>query len=717
MRTHYRVLIVFLALILAFPLALGAATPVRCADSYIWKQLRIGGGGWLTGLDISRDGKTRVVRTDTYGAYVWNSSQWSQVVASHTMPADDVAVDKNEGVYEIRVAPNNANRIYMAYRGFVYRSNDRAAHWTRTTFEKVDMYPNDAFRMLGEKMAVDPANPDIVYVGTPKDGLFVSHDGGAHWQSVASVPKPDQVKDSWPGMTGITFDPSSGTNENKTKTIYVSSYGNGVWRSTDTGKTWSRVSDGPNSVIHAAVAQDGTYYATDDDSNTPNHVWRLDGSTWNQLAPPASHQWHSVTVDPRDQNHIVLVRDSGHITQSFDRGNIWTEVIWNMNRQATDIPWLSWTNETYMTNGNVLFDPTVPNELWFSQGIGVWTTKLLPSGTQTTWTAKTRGIEQLVANSIITPPDGKPVLASWDRAIFTVDNPDAYPTKHGPTNAFNAGWSLDYASTTPSFLVAVVTWSKNESGYSTDGGKTWTQFVSSPPNAHAGTIAASTTNNFVWVPSNKSSAYYTKDRGRTWNEISLPGVTDGGAGLHWASYLNRRLVAADRVTEGTFYLHHTPNGLYRSQDGGANWSLMHKGEVVPFSGFNVELKAVPGRAGHLYFTAGHQSGAEPAGDFMRSTDGGATWKKVPHVLEAYSFDFGKPAPGKSDPSIYLAGWVYDEYGIWRSDTNGESWARIGKYPLGSLDQIKTLAADKNTYGKVYLGFMGSGYAFGHTTCR
>lgn len=706
--------ILITSMVFALPANTHAAS-ASCANTYIWKPLRIGGGGWLTDINISNDGKTRVVRADTYGAYIWNNNQWRQLVASHTMPASDIGVDMGEGVYEIRVAPSDSNRLYMAYRGYVYTSEDRGARWIRTSFTRVDMYPNDAFRVLGEKMAIDPANPDIVYVGTPKDGLFFTRDGGDRWTSIADIPKTEKAQDSWPGITGIVFDPST-TSQGTTTTIYASSHGQGVWRSTDAGTSWTKIPGGPNSVTHATVSPDGTYYATDNDSNTPNRVWKLTQNTWTQLTPPRGHQWQSVTISPQNASHIVLVRDSGHITQSFDAGATWSDVLWSMKRHSPDIPWLAWTNETYMSNGNAIFDPHTPNELWFAQGIGVWTTKVLPNDKETVWASKTKGIEQLVANAVIAPPGGKPVMASWDRALFTSENPDAYPTKHGPSAAFNAGWSVDYASTNPSFLAAIVTWGKDESGYSTDKGKTWTKFTTAPPQARAGAIAVSTPTNIVWLPSNKSAPYYTKDRGKTWHEIVIPGVTDSRDGLHWAQYLNRRIVAADRVTPNTFYLYHTPTGLYRSQDGGATWSRVYKGEIVPFSGFNVELKAMPDRAGHLFFTVGHQSGDEPAGDFMESTDGGKTWKKIPNVREVYTFDFGKPAPGNTAPSIYIVGWVYGEYGIWRSDTKGVSWARIGKYPLGSLDQIKTLAADKTVYGKVYLGFQGSGYAYGTTTC-
>ena len=65
------------------------------------------------------------------------------------------------------------------------------------------------------------------------------------------------------------------------------------------------------------------------------------------------------------------------------------------------------------------------------------------------------GIENLVANEILVPPGGDPVLASWDRPFFYITNLNAYPSTYGPVESDNivAGWSVDYASSTPSFLV------------------------------------------------------------------------------------------------------------------------------------------------------------------------------------------------------------------------------------------------------------------------
>lgn len=130
------------------------------------------------------------------------------------------------------------------------------------------------------------------------------------------------------------------------------------------------------------------------------------------------------------------------------------------------------------------------------------------------------------------------------------------------------------------------------------------------------------------------------------------------------------------------------------------------------------MKAVPGIAGELFFTGGPQTpdGTSTPQDegFMESTNGGATWTAVPNVLEVYSFGFGKAAPDTTTPAIYIAGFVNNNYGIYESDNNAESWRQIGYWPDGSLDQIRTVSGDMNAYGRVYVGFAGSGFIYGDT---
>ena len=80
--------------------------------------------------------------------------------------------------------------------------------------------------------------------------------------------------------------------------------------------------------------------------------------------------------------------------------------------------------------------------------------------------------------------------------------------------------------------------------------------------------------------------------------------------------------------------------------------------------------------------------------------------------EVYDFGFGKPSVAGGYPAIFIAGWVNNVWGVYRSDDNAVTWVKIADYPLGSLDQITAVDGDKDVYGKVYIGFLGSGYMYG-----
>jgi len=60
--------------------------------------VKIGGGGYVVDMDISSDGLTRLVRTDVYGGYIWNTAtaNWDQLINSASMPAAE-AVPGNNG--------------------------------------------------------------------------------------------------------------------------------------------------------------------------------------------------------------------------------------------------------------------------------------------------------------------------------------------------------------------------------------------------------------------------------------------------------------------------------------------------------------------------------------------------------------------------------------------------------------------------------------------
>jgi hypothetical protein len=702
----------------------GGTMVVDPVASNAWKELKVGAGGWLTGIDMAPDG-TMVVRTDTYGAYLWNGSQWQQLITTTSLSVSDGGVSNyNEGAYEIKIAPSNTNILYMEYLGNVYRSNDKGTTWTKTAFAHVTENPNDPYRMNGQKMAVDPNNPNVVYVGTPQDGLFVTSDGGASWQKVSAVPvSATDASGQFPGITGITFNKTSGVSGGKTNTIYASSYGHGVFESTNGGLSWTALAGGPSDVENAAISTTGVYYAI---GNGDKSLWRFMDGAWTQLNPAGTNSSfqnpHTVSIDPFNPLHIVVGDEGGALNQSLDGGATWSGMNWNTQLSATDIPWLA-TAEKFMSSGGMVFDPLVPNKLWASDGTGVWNTSVpqnLLWNTPVVWNSQSAGIEQLVANEIVVAPGGKPVLASWDRSFFYISDPNSYPSSYGAgaPNPFSMGWSIDYASSSPGFLVGINDWwGVEQSGYSSDGGQTWHMFPTMPSfagTAIGGSIAASSPTDIVWAPANGAAPQYTKDGGQTWHPVVLPGVSDWST-FDWAYYLDRRTVTADRVLPDTFYMYSFSNGVFKSSDGGATWAKVFNGDISPGSGFNARIEAVPGEAGNLFFTGGPQGSSgdsHPAGEsFFQSSDGGATWTAVPNVLEVITFGFGAPATPGAYPSVYIVGWVNSVYGIWQSNDDAKSWVQIGDYPNGSLDNIKTIAGDPNIYGQVYVGFSGSGYAY------
>ena len=101
--------------------------------------------GSLEELILRPDG-TMVARTDTYGAYLWNGTEWVQLVTSTSMPAAFVAANVDsgntgQGVYEIQIADSNTQIFYMMYDGYVFKSTNQGTTWTQTSFAQVTANP------------------------------------------------------------------------------------------------------------------------------------------------------------------------------------------------------------------------------------------------------------------------------------------------------------------------------------------------------------------------------------------------------------------------------------------------------------------------------------------------------------------------------------------------------------------------------------------------
>ncbi len=689
-----------------------------------WTRLQIGAGGWVSGIDVAADG-TKVIRCDTYNAYLWSNAtaRWEPMLTALSMPAGEFSHETvgEPGVYEVAIAPSNSSIMYVVFNGFVFKTTNRGVSFTKTAMTKFTGGPNDGYRSFGRKMVVDPVNPDVVYLGTQAEGLYYTTNGGTSWTRHAQIPASLTA-----AGIAIAFDPSRGSQGGRTQGIFVSSQGSGVYQSVNAGQSFALTPSTPKAHRRMVCAPNGTLYLTEDGAGA-NNLRQFKNGVWSTLAA-GGDLWHSLAINPANSAHLVAATGGGTISQSFDAGATWTGLYYanypvgSGVRVATDIPWLAWTKEDYMSNGDMVFDPSVSNKLMFVEGIGVWWTNPPATRVGFTWTSQSLGIEQLVCNRIVSPPDGSPLFLSWDRPVFKIDNPRTFPTSHGPNrdNPLCAGWNADYAIDNPRVIAAVLNWyGVEQSGYSTDGGATWTKFASVPAEVTAGkiggSIAVSTSNNMVWLPSNNGNPYVTTNRGVSWQQIALPGIpTSGSTGWGWAYYLNRHVVVADKVTPGTFYLYNylASGGVYRSTDGGLTWTKVYSGAVATWSSYNASMAAVPGKAGHLFFTSGQQDGANPSDtQLMRSINGGTSWAAVPGMTEVYAFGFGRAQPWSTYPAIFAAGYYQGVWGIWRSYDNAATWVSIGSFPLNIIDKISCISGDANLVGRVYLGLRGSGALF------
>ena len=387
------------------------------------------------------------------------------------------------GVVEIATSKSSPNVGYMVFNGLVFVSTNISnptctadgtvsVTWTQTALtQMLDSESGDTYRINGRKMAVDPANPNVVYVGSPVAGLFVTYNGGTSWSSVSGVPSAtaDGGGGSYPGYN-IAFDPNSGTttcpdsSSPCTNTIYAYPYqlsGSALYVSTNGGLTWSATTGGPaNGLQHMIVDQNSNVWAVDGVTTSGANLWKYASGTWTEAPGSPGTGWHTVTVDPANASTLVLVGGAGGPKVSLNGGTSWSGT-YSFTLAATDAPWQAAINQLFLSTGDTQFDPTQSHVLICDCGQGVWSS-VLPSGSFT-WTSMVAGIEQLVGNQIIVPKANQPLVAADDEIGLSLVSTS---TNYAAANQINpvaigepitGGYGIDYASSNPNFFAAIVT--------------------------------------------------------------------------------------------------------------------------------------------------------------------------------------------------------------------------------------------------------------------
>jgi photosystem II stability/assembly factor-like uncharacterized protein len=236
---------------------------------------------------------------------------------------------------DIAIAPSNPdviwagtgeqnNRQSSSWGDGVYRSTDAGKTWTHVGLAET--------RHIG-RVVVHPTNPDIAYVAAlgnlwrpnPERGVFRTTDGGRTWTKVLYV-------DTLTGAVDLAMDPAN------PNTLFAALYqrlrrtwgfngggpGSGIYRSTDGGGTWRRLTGGlPGGelgriglaiaasnprVVMATIehrSAGGTYRSTDG------------GETWRRVNSlnPRPMYYSEIRIDPRDENRVYVLGTQSYTSE------------------------------------------------------------------------------------------------------------------------------------------------------------------------------------------------------------------------------------------------------------------------------------------------------------------------------------------------------------------------------------------------------------------
>ncbi len=276
------------------PPALAADAPAPAtslaADAYTWKNARIDGGGFVPGIVFNRAEKNLAyARTDIGGAYRWQESSKTWTPLLDAVGWDDWG---HTGVVSLASDTADPDRVYAAVgtytndwdpgNGAVLRSTDRGASWRKADLP-FKLGGNMPGRGMGERLAVDPNRNSVLYLGAPSgNGLWRSTDSGASWSKVTSFPNPGNY----------VQDPSDTSG-------YASDNQGIVWvtfdESTGSAGTATR-------TVYVGVAdqQNAVYRSTDA------------GATWQRIAgQPTGHLAHKGVLDAENGHLYLAYSDTG----------------------------------------------------------------------------------------------------------------------------------------------------------------------------------------------------------------------------------------------------------------------------------------------------------------------------------------------------------------------------------------------------------------------
>jgi len=262
----------------------------------------------------------------TYGDGVYKTTDggktWTNMGLKPTRHISRILVDPKKPDHVIVGAFGDPFRDSID-RG-VYVTDDGGKTWTKTLY----VGPQSG----AAELAMDPNNPAIIYAsiwqfrrepwtfhsGGPDDGIWRSADGGKTWTRLTGHGLPTGIM----GRSAVAIAPSD------SKRVYavIEAKGGILWRSDDAGQNWTTVSS------DTLVDQRPFYFThINVDPKDENHVFAVSeelaeskdgGHKFKPVAEDVHVDYHAMWIDPTDPNRMITGEDGGYAL-TLDGGKNW----------------------------------------------------------------------------------------------------------------------------------------------------------------------------------------------------------------------------------------------------------------------------------------------------------------------------------------------------------------------------------------------------------
>jgi len=570
--------------------------------------------------------------------------------------------------------PRDHMHLYLgAANGCIYQSQDGGKTWARLARigERDDL--------IVDNILVDPANPKHLVVGAyvVADGgdIYISNDGGTTWTG-----EPEMQGQSVRALTSAPSDPN----------LLVAGTLEGVFRSTDAGAHWERISPKDSAEIHEVES-----LAVDPVDPNVIYVgtWHLPwkttdgGKNWTGIKQGIieDSDVFSIVVDPKQPNVVYLSACSG-IYKSEDGGGKFSGGV-GVNK-AQGIP------STARRTRVLMQDPNHLDTVFAGTTEGLY--RSFDAGKY--W-MQTTGADVIVNDVYVDPENSKHVLLATDRrgVLASDDGGDSFVSSNSGFSARQITAFSGDSQHAATVYVGVV--NDKEAGgvfVSRTGGLSWKQLsdglegrdVFSLGQAPDGTMLAGTEHGIYrlkdgdWQRAGDSAKAVGAAAAAVTKAPAVASKKQPARKTAGRSLAKQRQVVAPRSSvaaalktfDGSVYgfalagetvFAATSDGLLRSATSGLTWSVIAS---VPMD----ECRFVAAAKANVV--------AASLGAVEMSNDGGKTWQtvKLPAKLTQVS---ALSVDGQADV------WIGDRDGVYLSVDKGASWKMLPNLQVRNVNNL------------------------------